>query len=83
MNLTMNMTKDDIGKWVEYRDRGEPEKGRIKSFNGNWVFVVFKCDGNWDSFQNYTACACNCGHLTFIEPLDQTDPLTLESDGKK
>lgn len=36
---------------------GNPEKGIVKSLcdNHHYVFVVYKCGGNWDDYQNYTA----------------------------
>lgn len=35
---------------------GEPENGVVKSFADeiNYVFVVYKCAGNWDRYQDYT-----------------------------
>jgi ribosomal protein L37AE/L43A len=58
----------DIGRWVKF-DKGFrcEETGRIKSFNSLYVYVVFKCDGNWDNFGNYTAEATNPERLEFIE----------------
>ena len=52
------LTKADIGKHVECTGHNETEKGRIKSFNKNWIFVVFHCDDDWNNFENYTAAAC-------------------------
>ena len=52
------LTKKDIGKWVLYTaPHGEIQKGRIKSWNDIFVFVVYNCDNNWDKFQDYTGCA--------------------------
>ncbi len=52
------LTKEDIGRWVVYKSgNGKPEKGRIKSWNDNWIFVVYHCDNQWDRFQDYTGCA--------------------------
>ena len=66
MTALDNLTKADIGQWVEYGDRNTTEKGRIKSFNDKWIFVVFHCDDKWDNFENYTAAACAPESITFI-----------------
>ncbi len=59
------LTKDDIGKWVKYNDDFKPEKGRIKSWNDKYIFVVYKCDHQWDRFQDYTGCATKPEDLEF------------------
>ena len=66
MTVLDSVTKADIGQWVEYADHNTTEKGRIKSFNDKWVFVVFHCDDKWDDFRNYTAAACAPESITFI-----------------
>jgi len=51
------LTKKDIGRWVLYRGFGhEKEEGRLKSWNDKYIFVVYKCDGQWDRFQDFTGC---------------------------
>lgn len=60
--------KEDIGRWVVYKPSfGDPEKGRIKSWNDKFIFVVYKCDSQWDRFQDFTGCATNPEDLKFIE----------------
>ena len=59
------LTDSDIGRWVEYWPG--KEKGRIKSWNTRFVFVVYKCGDNWDDFQNYTAASTHPKALNFIE----------------
>ena len=61
------LTKDDIGRWVEY-DSGhsKKEKGRIKSWNKNWIFVVYNCDDQWERFTEFTAAATDSRMLTFM-----------------
>ena len=60
------LRKSDIGKWVLYKPSvGMTKKGKIKSWNENFIFVVYKCDCNWDKFQDYTACATNPSDLRF------------------
>lgn len=41
------------------------EKGIIKKSQeqGNGLFVVFNCDGDWDNFQEYTSKLCNPDNL--------------------
>ena len=60
------LQKDDIGKWVLYEPyAGKKEKGRIKSWNDKCIFVVYKCDSQWDKFQDYTGCATEPEDLIF------------------
>ena len=61
------LKKEDIGKWVLYDGGFKKEKGRIKSWNSKFVFVVYKCDGQWDEFKNYTACATNPEDIQLLE----------------
>jgi hypothetical protein len=56
----------DIGRWVIYNDGFKQEKGRIKSWNDEFIFVVYKCNEEWDRFQDYTGCATNPEDLGFI-----------------
>lgn len=59
-----SLTKKDIGKWVEYRGTGgERERGKIKSWNEVFIFVVYKCAGNWSRFQDYTGQATSSKDL--------------------
>lgn len=59
------VTPSDIGRWVLYRPKNE--KGRIKSYNDKFIFVVYKCDNNWDDYQNYTGEATKRENLEFTE----------------
>lgn len=60
------LTQDDIGRWVIYTaSYGDREKGRIKSWNDKFVFVVYKCDSQWDRFQDFTGCATDPEDLNF------------------
>ncbi len=58
------LTEEDIGKWVEYWPN--QETGRIKSWNTRFIFVVYKCDNDWDNFLNYTAASTHPKALNFI-----------------
>lgn len=48
-----------FGKWVQYTPfKGAiPEIGRIKSWNSEYIFVVYTCDKSWSRFQDFTAAA--------------------------
>lgn len=44
------------GTKVTYRPLyGNCEHGIVKTIVEEAIFVVYKCDGNWDSYTNYTA----------------------------
>ena len=61
------LTSDDVGRWVEYTaPHGVKERGRIKSFNDSFVFVVYHCAQQWYEYMNYTGCATKPEDLTFI-----------------
>ena len=55
----------DIGRWVEYWPG--KEVGRLKSWNGSFLFVVYNCGGNWDKYMDYTAASTHPKSLNFIE----------------
>ena len=63
------LTDRDVGRWVEYNVEynfgSTSEKGRIKSWNDKYIFVVYKCDDNWNGFQNYTGCSTHPRSLNF------------------
>ena len=55
-----------VGDWVDYHPPvGVIEKGRVKSWNDKWIFVVYNCDDKWDDFENYTGAATSPEYLTF------------------
>ena len=61
------LTKEDIGRWVEYRGTGgEVERGRLKGWNEQFIFVVYKCAGEWNRFQDFTGVATKPTDLSFI-----------------
>lgn len=60
-----DITKEDIGKWAIFTYNHELntktkyiKRGKIKSFNDKFIFVVFYCDDNWHKYYDYTAEAC-------------------------
>ena len=62
------LTDKDVGRWVVYVDMvREPEIGRIKSWNDKYVFVVYKCNGDWKNFQKYAGVATDPRDLFFVE----------------
>jgi hypothetical protein len=64
--LIGTLTKADVGRWVWYHPNwGERQAGRIKSWNDKFVFVVYKCAGNWEAFKDYTAAATKPEDLEF------------------
>lgn len=57
-----------VGKWVLYTPfpGAKKEKGRIKSWNDKFIFVVYNCNNQWSRFEDYTAAATNPEHLQFM-----------------
>ena len=56
----------DVGLFVIYQEGlFVQEKGRIKSWHHDTVYVVFKCNQRWEDYKNYTGEGCNPEHLTF------------------
>ena len=63
------LTEEDIGRWVSYTGNfdGTIEKGKIKSWNNKYIFVVYKCADEWGRFKEYTGVATRPEDLEFIE----------------
>jgi hypothetical protein len=63
---TLNQTH--VGHWVEYRDRfdAKPERGRIKSWNEKFIFVVYRCNDDWGRFEFFTGVATDPADLTLL-----------------
>lgn len=59
------LSKNDRGKWVEYITKNE--RGRIKSWNDTFIFVVYHCDNRWSNYQEYTGCATRPDDLNFVQ----------------
>ena len=50
-----SLTASDRGRWVICRVRPDhSERGRIKSWNDRFIYVVYRCE-DWDRFEDYTA----------------------------
>jgi len=61
------LTKNDVGRWVIYNDGFKEGKGKIKSWNEYNIFVVYKCNNEWDKYQDYTGCSTSPKDLRFME----------------
>lgn len=56
----------NIGNWVIYDSGFKKEQGRIKSWNKQFIFVVYHCDNLWNKFRDYTGAATCPEDLTFL-----------------
>ena len=67
MILISWLSEKYIGRWVEYDDgHGIKQRGRIKSWNDKFVFVVYSCNNQWNDFMNYTGQPTDPKDLTFL-----------------
>lgn len=66
--MTLDELRDDyVGRWVMYTDAlGREEVGRIKSWNAKYIFAVFKCNGEWSRFHEFTGQSVNPEDLTLL-----------------
>lgn len=62
---TEDLKDSDVGRWIIYHSSHEEKYGRIKSWNDEWIFVVYHCAGEWGNYQEYTAAATNPNDLEF------------------
>ena len=61
------LQQKDIGKWVRYTaHHGAIEDGRIKSWNEKFIFVVYKCNNEWDRFKDFTGQATSPEDLQYL-----------------
>ena len=68
---------EDFGRWVVYKPSfGDTQKGKLKSWNDKYIFVVYNCDHQWDRFDDFTAAATNPEDLTFTT-IDENIPTTV------
>ena len=64
----VNQAEIKVGDWVEYHGMaGEVERGRVKSWNDTYIFVVYKCAGEWDRFLDFTGVATSPEDLVVVE----------------
>lgn len=62
------LSREDIGRWVIYKDGLEKtERGKLKSWNDTFIFVVYNANENWDGdhWKDYTAAATRPEDLEF------------------
>ena len=63
-----NLTEQNIGAYVMYNaNYSTPEMGRIRAYDNEkkTCFVVYKCNGNWNDYRNYTSQSTKYSDLTF------------------
>ena len=65
-----NLNESHKGRWVEYRCYPEAklEKGRIKCWNKDYIFVVYNSDSDWDDYASYSGCATDPLDLDYTTP---------------
>jgi len=66
------LTKDDVGKWVVCHLSKGDELGKIKDWTHKYIYVVYKCAGDWNNFKNYTGVATPPEMLTFSKVKEST-----------
>jgi hypothetical protein len=63
------LTSADVGRWVSYCTLPlQRNHGPIKGWTKQFVYVVFRCDGNWEDFADYTAAPTLAEYLDFLSP---------------
>jgi hypothetical protein len=78
------LKESDVGRWVMYDSgHGETERGRIKSWNEKFVFVVYSCDNQWERFQDFTGCATHPEDLRWLIEYKCTDCGTTFKTGDR
>ena len=61
------LSETDRGRWVIYSALSlHSERGRIKDWTDQLVYVVYQCDDQWDRFEEYTAAATDPEDLDFV-----------------
>jgi hypothetical protein len=63
-----SLTATDRGRWVIYTAAtGHIERGRIKSWTDQFIYVVYRCpDDQWDRFEDHTAAPTRPEDLEFF-----------------
>lgn len=66
MIATKDLRKSDVGRYVIYTDGvGDTQKGRIKTWNDCYVFVVYYCANDWVNYLAYGSQATDGKDLEF------------------
>jgi hypothetical protein len=65
-----SLTEGDVGRWVTYRKGPRVNRGHIKGWSDQVVYVVYWAGSgeHWDQFKEYYACATSPEDLEFDEP---------------
>lgn len=50
----MKSNEIKVGDKVTYDPGYLEQEGIVKSIQGNFAFVVYDCNHDWDNYQNYT-----------------------------
>lgn len=81
------ITQKDIGKWVVFSPHknslaNKKELGKIKSYNSTFLYVVYKCAGEWDRFKAYTGVPTDPNMLTFCEKSEKPTKSEVLYEGR-
>jgi hypothetical protein len=61
-----SLKRSDIGRWMTFTHQdGTVEKGRLKTWSHEVIFIVFKCDNRWDDFLQFTGVSCEPERVSF------------------
>jgi hypothetical protein len=64
------LSASDVGRWVLYvNGTGQCQKGRIKSWAHDVIYVVYQCGEEWNRYREFVAAATDPTDLEF-EPED-------------
>jgi hypothetical protein len=63
-----SLTDRDRGAWVQFIGFGMRQRGRIKTWNDRFIYVVYCCGGHWKDYEQYTAAPTLPEDLSFAEP---------------
>lgn len=81
-SLVGNPETDYKGAWIKYVDMDKTEIGRITKITKTTVFAVFKCNNEWDRFQEFTSEGCDPEMVTFLnEDLFSSSELPVYREG--
>lgn len=63
-----------VGLKVHYKPScGPSENGMVKSWYSHGAWVVYKCDGQWHRFKDFTGCSTSYSDLGFGWVVDQSN----------
>ncbi len=75
------LTEEHKGRYVDYKDgTGDIHRGRIKSWNDKYIFVVYNCADDWPNYWDYTASATRPEDLRFRKTRDGEDNIKSRFD---